>query len=363
MFRIIHISDLHFEESLHQPRVISALCSDIERSSRETSIGTIVFSGDVAAKGNTKKENVEKIVAQFISRIRNAAGPEVPVLICPGNHDIDLKNRLEVFTPIFLGVTSPTKANAIVKEATLPAAKPLWAHLDGFRELASTVDKEAFNTHPLFYTKKITSNGVSIGFACLNSAWMTKGGGNADYGQLYVGEYILDLARKELEGVDIRIAVMHHPLDWLAPEEKAVIQRYLTLNFHGYLCGHKHDNNADTLKSNIGSLFTSNTGCIYHSNEYYNGYSLIDVDLGNSKWILNAREYYFQREVFDVATRFSPDGRWESPFGATWNSIQISIPGEVTRAVHERANSLLLSYSASDIAPKSIGALFVEPPL
>lgn len=192
---------------------------------------------------------------------------------------------------------------------------------------------------------------------------MTRGGGNADYGQLYLGEYVLDLAMKELEGADIRIAVMHHPLDWFAPEEKALIQRFLTLNFQGYLCGHKHDNNADTLNSNIGNLFTSNTGCVYHSNEYFNGYSLVDIDISNKKWILSAREYYFQREVFDVATRFSANGKWETPFGVAWNGIQIAIPREVTRAVNERANSLLLSYSTSDVAPKSIGALFVEPPL
>ena len=363
MFRVIHISDLHFQADLYQPRVVSALCEDLGRAQTEGPINAVVFSGDAAAKGRTGKDDVEKIIAQFVSHVRRAVGSDVPVLICPGNHDVDLTRRAAMYEPVFAGVTSPAKANDLVKQAASPDAKPLWAHIEGFRTLASAVDKDAFSQHPLFYTKKISANGITVGFACLNSAWMTKGGGNADYGQLYVGEYVLDLARKELEGVDVRIAVMHHPLDWLAPEEKAKIQRFLTLNFHAYLCGHKHDNNAETLNSNVGSLFTSNTGCVYHSNEYFNGYSLIDVDVTSNKWILNAREYYFQREKFDVATRFATNGYWETPFAATWKGTHVAIPDEVIRAVNERANSLLLSYSASEVAPKSIGAIFVEPPL
>ncbi len=363
MFRILHISDLHFSDNLYQPRVIAALCADIKQTRAATPIQAVVFSGDAAAKGNTSTDNVKRIFSSFISCVRDAAGTEVPILICPGNHDIDLSKRSSLFEPVFSGVTSPAKANELVKQATLPESKHVWAHIDGFRALAEAVDADAFTKHPLYYTKIIRANNIRVGFACLNSAWLTKGGGNADYGHLYVGEHVLDLARKELEDVDVRIAVMHHPLDWLAPEEKTLIQRYLTLNFHASLCGHKHDNNAESLTSNVGNLFTSNTGCVYHTNEYFNGYSLVDVDLSTSKWFLTAREYYFQREVFDTATRFSTDGRWEAPFGIMRHTTQIAIPGEVTRAVHDRANSLLLSYSASDVAPKSIGALFVEPPL
>ena len=363
MFRIIHLSDLHCHLDVYQTRVIKALCEDIEKIRSESPISAVVFSGDAAAKGKTGKDEVEKILAHFISHVRLAAGADTPFLICPGNHDIDLSKKLSLFSPIFSGIKSPDEANRLVVEANTSAAKPIWAHIEGFRNLASAIDSEAFSNHPLFYTKKTASNGVKVGFACFNSAWMTAGGGSADYGQLYLGEHLLNMALQELSDVDVRIAVMHHPLDWLAPEEKVLVQRFLTLNFNGYLCGHKHNNNAATLNSNIGSLFTSNTGCVYQSNEHFNGYSIIDIDLINSKWILSAREYYFQREAFDVATRFSSTGQWETPFGVSWNSSQVAIPSEVTRAVNERANALLLSYAASEVAPKSMGALFVEPPL
>jgi hypothetical protein len=330
---------------------------------KESPIHAVVFSGDAAAKGKTKEKEVENVLSHFVSHIRRAAGDEIPFLICPGNHDVDLTVLPDMFAPIFADIDSPAKASKLVREASTSAAEPLWAHIAGFRKLASAIDQDAFSHHPLFYTKKLKSDAVTVGFACLNSAWMTKGGGRNDYGKLYLGEHVLNAARVELDEADIRIAVIHHPLDWLAPEEKAQIQRFLTLNFDAFLCGHKHDNNAETLNTNIGSLFTSNTGCVYQSSEYFNGYSVIDLDVPNKKWVVSAREYYFQRGEFDVATRFGKNGTWESPFSGAFQSTKVSIPSEVTKAINDRANLLLLSYNASDVAPKSIGALFVEPPL
>lgn len=348
---------------MHQQRVIEALLEDIKITKLTGTFNAVVFSGDLAAKGDTTTIAVEGIHAQFISKMKDAVGQNVPIIICPGNHDINLKERDDLFAPIFDGIDSPEKANKLVQKADTPQAANVWSHIEGFRKLAKAIDKDAFTKNPLFYTKIVEANGVSVGFASLNSAWLTKGGGRGDYGNLYVGEYLLDLARKELENVELKIAIMHHPLDWLAPEEKSNIQRYLAQNFDAYLCGHKHDNTAESLKSNIGALFTSNTGCLYQTLEYFNGYSLIDINPIERKWYVTAREYYFQRNIFSEATRFANNGKWVVDFSTSFVGAGVLIPSEVTKAINERANSLLLSYAASEIAPKSIGALFVEPPL
>jgi len=362
MARLVHISDFHCESSMTQGRVVDALAKDLRNLHDSKEIDVIVLSGDLAAKGKTENEDIENIAAELISKIKEAVGHDVSWVVVPGNHDVNLKKRSALYAPIFSDVTSPEKANELIRGCLGDPVAPLWTHLDGFRALAKVIDQDAFADNPFFYTKRLRVGLKTIGFACVNSAWLSAGGGQKDYGQLYVGEYALDLARKELEDVDLRIAVMHHPLDWLAPEEKSRIQRYLTLNFNGFMCGHKHDNNADSMYSNVGSLFTSNTGCIYHTEDYFNGYSVIDVDFDSGVWKVGAREYYYQRAAFDIAPRFSADGCWESPIRLNGIRDQIAISGAVIRAVHERANARLLSY-ASDIAPKSVGALFVEPPL
>lgn len=363
MFRILHLSDLHYKDEMQQQRVIEALVVDIKKERNARPFNAVVFSGDMAAKGDTTATTVESILSKFVSKIKDAVGQEVALIICPGNHDINLKQRDDLFTPIFDGIDSPEKANKLVQKAGTPQAANVWSHIDGFRNLARAIDEDAFTKNPLFYTKIIESNNISVGFACLNSAWLTRGGGRADYGNLYVGEHLLDLARKELDNSSLRIAVMHHPLDWLAPEEKSNIQRYLAQNFDAYFCGHMHDNTAQSTKSNTGSLFTNNTGCLYQSLDYFNGYSVIDINANARKWLISAREYNFQRNSFAEAVRFSENGRWEIEFSTSLVGTGVLIPSEVTKAINERANSFLLSYSSSEIAPKSIGALFVEPPL
>jgi predicted MPP superfamily phosphohydrolase len=363
MFKIAHISDLHFGTSFQQTQVIEALCQDLKSQSQSQHFDALIFSGDIAAKGNINEEVSAEILAKFISAIKNAVGDDTPILLCPGNHDINLKSRDEIYLPLFERIQSSEDANKLTSKAEEADKAPVWGHISEFRKLASAIDPDAFVRSPIYYTKKIQKNGTSIGFACLNSAWMTRGGGIQDFGKLYIGEGTLDVARREISETDIKIAIFHHPLDWLALDEKSNIQRYLVQNFDGLFNGHMHDTNATSLHSNSGTLFISNTGCIYENREYFNGYSIVEIDTENRKWVINAREFYLNRNLFGRAERFSDGGKWEVDFINRKMSACVAISIEATKAINERGNALLLSHSASDIAPKSVSAIFVEPPL
>lgn len=363
MFKIAHISDLHFSTDYQQQQVTEALCSDLRLQHQTSPFDALVFSGDMAAKGKLDPETSAQILAKFISSVKDAIGATTPIIICPGNHDINLTNRDELYLPVFENVKSSEDANKLISRAEDSSTAAIWNHIADFRSLASAIDSEAFLKSPIYYTKKIEKNGMTVGFASFNSAWMTKGGGNQDLGKLYIGEKALDSARKELNDTDLKIAVFHHPLDWLAIDERTNIQRQLVQNFHALLNGHMHDNNANSLFTNSGTLFVSNTGCIYQTRDYFNGYSIVEIDSTNQKWRISAREYYLNRNVFGKAERFSEDGFWEIDFNNRHTSSSVSISIEATKAINERANSLLLSHTASEIAPKSVNAIFVEPPL
>ena len=122
-----------------------------------------------------------------------------------------------------------------------------------------------------------------VGIASLNSAWFTKGGGDGDYGKLFIAQHQIERANDALKECDIKIAIFHHPLEWLSPDEKSYIQNTLTNNFDLLLCGHMHNNNASSLASNLGNLFTSNTGCLFQTRDYFNGYSIIEIQEGQIK--------------------------------------------------------------------------------
>lgn len=211
--------------------------------------------------------------------------------------------------------------------------------------------------------QKLEIDSVQVGVISLNSTWRTAGGGSKDRNSLYVGERQIELSLAEIDGCDIKIAMMHHTLDWLAPEEKNRIQRVLSTNFDLLLCGHNHSNNASQTISTLGSLLISNTGCIYESRDHYNGYSIIDINSKESVLKIEAREYYSQRDEFDISPRFAKDGVYEFSLSKNNGGVKTSISSTAINAALEKANSKLLSFSASDIAPKHLSSIFVEPPL
>ncbi|EPM5528153.1 TPA: hypothetical protein ACSB0Y_003379 [Acinetobacter baumannii] len=119
-----------------------------------------------------------------------------------------------------------------------------------------------------------------------------------------------------------------------------------------------HNNNASSLASNLGNLFTSNTGCLFQTRDYFNGYSIIEIQEGQIK--TKAREYYEQRNCFDKSMRFSSDST--STFSFEKKKEITTISGEVIRHINLIANKKLLSTN-SGVAPQELSTIFVEPPL
>lgn len=360
--RILHISDLHVTSHADHVRTINALCDDIKAANKSKKIDAVLCTGDIANRGDTSKA---AILAQesVIRKILDSADSDALFLCCPGNHDVNLKDREEIYESIFSTIKSPEDANRLVENLVVKGNIAVWGHLDGYIELSRKIDPLAYKENILFTTKNIKIGSVQVGIASLNSTWRTFGGGAKDRNNLYVGERQVELALEEIRGCDVKFALMHHTLDWLAPDEKNRIQRVLATNFDVLLCGHNHNNNAGHTISTLGELLVSNTGCVYESREHFNGYSIIDMCQDSSLWRIEAREYYSERNVFDISPRFAADGFCEFKISQKNGTPKTAISSTAINAALEKANSKLLSFSASDVAPKHLSSIFVEPPL
>jgi calcineurin-like phosphoesterase family protein len=53
-------------------------------------------------------------------------------------------------------------------------------------------------------------------------------------------EWQFNAAQSKIESADIRIGLMHHPVDWLNPAERDVATRRISGHFHFWLHGHEH---------------------------------------------------------------------------------------------------------------------------
>ncbi len=296
MIKVLHFSDLHIHENYDQNKVLERFIQDIQNKNFDL----VICSGDIVAKGSYS--NRESVI-NFFEKIKEVLGAAIPIIICPGNHDINLKSRKPIYNSIF-NITTVEQANDLFDSINGDQDYSLLAHLNDYSNLVKSITGKDLE-NKLFFSEMFSIDNKKIGIATLNSAWLTKGGGDQDYGKLFISPRQLERSLDELEGCDLKIVVLHHPLDWLSPMEKTIIQNILTNQVNILFCGHMHTTSVSHLSSNIGSLFVSNTGCIYQNRNYFNGYTILEINDESIKTI--AREYYDERAKFGPSIRFSDD--------------------------------------------------------
>src|SRR5699024_10015614 len=123
-----------------------------------------------------------------------------------------------------------------------------------------------------------------------------------DRGNLIIGEREVDKALISLENADVKIALVHHPLDWLIEDDERAVSPLLS-NFQIILHGHIHNLGErkiiefghSTIYSSCGALFSG-------SRERYNCYNIIEINPINGEVNIKLREYFDSpRRAFDAA--------------------------------------------------------------
>lgn len=304
MIKILHFSDLHINNTYDQNKVLDRFIEDI----KSKDFDLVVCSGDIVAKGNYSDKET---VVIFFEKLKNIVG-NIPIIICPGNHDINLKKRKSIYDPVFNNVDSMDKANKLFDDIYNDSEVDtgLLAHISDYSSLLMEITGKDIQNQ-LFLSEKHIIKDKKVGITSLNSAWLTRGGGDKDYGKLFISSRQLEKALDEIEDCELKIVIWHHPLDWISPTEKMIIQNILSNQVNILLCGHMHVTTSSNLSSNIGSLFVNNTGCIYQNRDYFNGYTILEVEDTYIKTI--AREYYDQRAKFGDSIRFSDDSTFTFP--------------------------------------------------
>ncbi|MCK9387479.1 MAG: metallophosphoesterase [Sulfuritalea sp.] len=366
---ILHLSDLHISEQSFndQKPVLDALFKDVD-AQRQNGLryDLILFSGDLIAKGNYSDVNRELVKKEFLKPLLDATKLSSDRLfLVPGNHDLKVSEIPATLRPSFDAIKSRQHTNTMLDG--IDKTPYFWTGFSAYNSLA----KELCTATPvfenaLFSAYAVTISGMQVGICCINSAWRATGSPNdADYGQLLIGERQIDLLLSAVKNCTIKLAILHHPVNWLALFDQNAIQQYLYREFDAIFYGHNH--NADSLQiaGPQYCTFVSNSGCLYQSREWFNGYSIVKYQPKDPAWNIRVREYYSQRGVFDTSPRFATGG--EAHFGIKLDrsSMQaITFPSvDYISAVQDSVNCHLLTATISDVAPRNLHSLFVHPPL
>lgn len=272
-FTILHLSDLHINREGKQLSVLMEnLLKDIKSEMRVSDDIIIVITGDILEKANYKyRENA----LTFFNKLRRILGRRIRGLyIAPGNHD-KVRNILDKkILKKYYSLRGTEESDKLFSEQ-------YWKHLRmGFDQYTELV-RDIYGCFHLQPPKQIISdtygvdvlkvNGKNICFLVFNTAWSCLG--DKDERHLKIGNFQMEAIKKgylakqgELcnKGMDLTIAIAHHPIDWLDGEEESMVKREIlcnnSLNANIYICGHIHNRDVINWQNNRHSMTTLVSG-------------------------------------------------------------------------------------------------------
>jgi len=212
------------------------------------------------------------------------------LFIVPGNHDLDRTQ----FDRLPSSLANPLESGIEAKKWLYDIERRHDA-LKIFKNFADFVGQ---------YTKQENSNysnirslivgGKRIALLGINSAWMCARRKNSkgefdDKGVVVIGEPQIYESLREISEFDIKIAVLHHPFEWLAEFESSQIKRSLIRGCDFILRGHQHEPHVELIQSSYGDCIIIPAGASYHNLSYANAYNFVHLDLESGAGIIFLR--------------------------------------------------------------------------
>jgi predicted phosphodiesterase len=270
----LHLSDFHIRagESYDRDVVLRALVASVGRYREEGRCPNVVFAtGDIAFSG--KAEEYARATV-FFDELLVAAGLERrDLFVVAGNHDVDRGLGVGLARTLM----SREEADAyFAPDAPRPhLTQKQAAFLGWYSEFFSGIrDCPSSTCGPV---EVVDVAGVRVGVLPINSALFCHD--DNDHAKLFVGRRSLEEAG-DLAGDDVslRVALIHHPLEWLSDVERANIRAKLTDSVDVVLRGHLHETDVEQVVSPHGRVLHLAAGATYQTRGWPNRALYVTVE-------------------------------------------------------------------------------------
>jgi GTPase SAR1 family protein len=232
---IIHLTDIHMVAETEANTILSRKQQLYEAcysvlSPNDTAI--IVISGDIAFSGKTKEyDNALDLICYIQQMLSKYLSCDIKVLMVPGNHDCNFEGEHSLRDRLL----STFDASLVVDSKTLKLITSVQQNFVDFAGLFSSYDPSTLcNKHELKCgTKKLL-------FQMINSAWMSQA-------QEQPGKIIIPqetFSTLNTDNYDCVFTVMHHPYNWLQPDNYHGFIDYIRQTTDVLLVGHDHRKDA-----------------------------------------------------------------------------------------------------------------------
>ncbi|NOD90986.1 MULTISPECIES: metallophosphoesterase [unclassified Ruegeria] len=327
----LHLSDWHHRPMTADRRVIlDKLLEDIkereEIHDELLNLDFVIFSGDIAFSG--MKTEFDEAHDLFFKPLQDRIGSDVPFVFCPGNHDID-RATIDKIPADWAKEAGTLGSYSEPLEEMVSDSAITELFLRPFKNYKSFCEKfgQNYETGSLSYFKSLKLAGKNIGICSINTAWHSarydithrtcdEVTGIWDYGALKVTEKQIRGCIEQSKCCDLKILVMHHPLNWLSEDDQVRIGRLINSHFDIVLNGHEHRPDMNELSGGAGSILQIPAGASYNRRvssdpRYTNAYNFCLLDAEDFSGQVHHRIWSEDRD------RWSADDRY-------WNKGQSS---------------------------------------
>ncbi len=383
MIRIIHISDFHLDNSVlndWETYTKKALIGTIKNQEPNCSLGDtfVVCSGDMINKAGADNKGVLNALRIFKERVVQPVLEETGLpldhfIFVPGNHEVDRKADEDISAEGLRTMISKEGATRIntytssLLDGDYKFSRRIKEYNDFVGEFYQGKDNVQVSMLGLTFTFETTEG--KLGVAAFNTVWNAYSTEDFERG-LAIGEPQYKFCKDNLEGCDIKIAVMHHPLEWLKFENNT-IRNWVYSDFQFLFVGHVHESESFYKSTISGSLFM-NVAPSYTNDirgnlrgALANGFSIIDYSAGTREFSC----YYYK---YNMKERNYLPNHDICEGGVYKDFLPHSVPGslaEIKRHAIDYISSEKVAEFNNSIIPmkahaiRSLKEAFVKPPI
>ncbi|WAC01518.1 metallophosphoesterase [Lacinutrix neustonica] len=312
---ILHLTDFHLDNKVIKDFDLlmrKPLKEDVLKRANGN-IDLLFITGDIVDRGGNDfgglLKGLEISNKKVISQIAKDLNlKEESVFIIPGNHDINryadkdfidegLRRKLKTSEKINNFIDS-------VNGGDFTGVERLMEYREFEKKFYSAYKSKIEDT---FFHSTFIKNiyNCDIGISCFNSAWRCYS--EEDDGNLLIGERQVLESVNLIQDCEMKIALVHHHVDSLSPDEKDTMKSILTKNYDLIFFGHshRHNNYSRTCGGNqsiwVGSP-SSFLNARTDSKKYSYGYSLctlskIDTKIQYSHFSYSNTDYRTNTEI------------------------------------------------------------------
>jgi len=327
----LHISDLHWRESQAYDAniVIEALLRDLanwaEIASELERIDFIFITGDIAFASRPEEYGLAQWF--FDDLCRTTRVRKERLFVVPGNHDVDRNALSDEARDIVNGLANRQMVNRLLDDDVNRAII-----MQRFRRYKQFVNGylrryPSFDSGRYFYVETCQCAGKRIAILGLNSAWASAS--DDDRLNLFLGERQVRTALDQAQHADVRIALMHHPFEWLQDFDRDDCEPLLLRGCDFVLHGHLHRTGLIQLRAPGIEAMVIAAGAGYETRQHLNSYNLVHLDLGTGKGTVYLRTYSDQHGGFwtkDLLAYPEAPGEYHFNLPDRWITAEIPRP-------------------------------------